>query len=168
MLDYVWGASARSLLIAAAKAGSEGKAMRFVQIGAISGREIAVPAAVLRSSAIEMMGSGFGSIRFERLTVAIQGVLQAARRAGLTLEYRCVPLSEIDATWGEPDAGRRIIYTTAPSSNKEGTITNLGLTHKFLVITGMIGAQNFAAFGAGLSVGMLLSWIKLPLPRRRH
>lgn len=28
----------------------------------------------------------------------------------------------------------------------------------------MMGAQNFAALGAGLFVGVLFSWLRLPLP----
>jgi NADPH:quinone reductase-like Zn-dependent oxidoreductase len=38
VLDYVWGASALSLLIAAARTLAEDEPLRFVQIGAISGR----------------------------------------------------------------------------------------------------------------------------------
>ena len=58
VIDYLWGNSAERLLIAGAKAGAEGVPIRFVQIGSLSGTDITLPSAVLRSSAIELMGSG--------------------------------------------------------------------------------------------------------------
>ena len=112
VLDYLWGPSARSLLIAGARAGADGVPIRFVQIGSVSGVEIALPGAVLRSSAITMMGSGLGSVGLDRLVAAIAGVLQAAGAAGLTLDHRVVPLSEVAAAWHDGDA-RRLVFTTA-------------------------------------------------------
>jgi hypothetical protein len=50
--------------------------IRFVQIGAVSGPNIALPSAVLRSSAIELMGSGIGSIPFDRFVHAIDELLR--------------------------------------------------------------------------------------------
>lgn len=108
VLDYLWGPSARSILVAGAKAGPEGTPIRFVQIGSISGAEISLPAAVLRSSAIEMKGSGLGSMSLPRLVASIGGVLNAAASAKLALEYRTVPLSDVAATW--TDEGSRIVY----------------------------------------------------------
>ncbi len=108
VLDYLWGASARSILVAGARAGREGVAIRFVQIGSSSDSEVALPAAVLRSSAIEMKGSGLGSIPLPRLVAAIEGVFGAASQAGLALEYRGVPLADVSATWNGD--GQRIVY----------------------------------------------------------
>lgn len=112
VVDYLWGASARSLLVAAAKAGPDGRPIRFVQVGSAGGGEIALPAAVLRSSAIAMMGSGLGSVGLDRLVEAIRGVLGAAPAAGLALDHRRVPLADVGTTWAGPDQGRRIVYTT--------------------------------------------------------
>jgi NADPH:quinone reductase-like Zn-dependent oxidoreductase len=108
VLDYLWGTSARSILVAGAKAAAEGVPIRFVQIGAASGGEIALPAAVLRSSAIEMKGSGIGSVALPRLIAAIDGVFRAAATAGLALDYRAVPLARVAETWR--DQGQRIVY----------------------------------------------------------
>src|ERR1700683_1402124 len=77
VVDYLWGKSAERLLIAAAKAGAEAVPIRFVQIGAASGATISLPGAVLRSSAIELMGSGIGSVPLDRFLKAIDGLLQA-------------------------------------------------------------------------------------------
>ena len=115
VLDYLWGSSARSLLIAAAKSGPEGVPVRFVQIGSAGGAEIALPAAVLRSSAIEMMGSGLGSVGLDRLVAAIDGVLRVAVPARLMLDHRTLPLSAVGTAWNEDGDGTRMVFINAAS-----------------------------------------------------
>lgn len=111
VLDYLWGTSAERLLIAAAKAGRDAVPLRFVEIGSASGDTIALPGAVLRASAIELMGSGIGSIPVDRLMAATGALLRAAASAGLTAAARPVPLSDVERVWAEPDDGRRIVFT---------------------------------------------------------
>lgn len=108
VLDYLWGPGARSILVAGAKAGREGVPIRFVQIGSVAGAEIELPAAALRSSAIEMMGSGIGSVSLAGLLASIDGVFNAAQAANLTLDHVALPLSEVNATWA--NGGDRIVY----------------------------------------------------------
>jgi NADPH:quinone reductase-like Zn-dependent oxidoreductase len=110
VLDYLWGPSAERLLAAGAKAGPEGRPIRFVQIGAVSGAEIALPGAVLRSSAITLMGSGIGSVPPDRMVAAIGGLLQAAKPAGLRIAAAPVPLAEVEQAWSRDD-GQRIVLT---------------------------------------------------------
>jgi len=111
VLDYLWGRSAERLLIAGAKAGKEAVPIRFVQIGAVSGPEIVLPSAALRSSAIVLMGSGIGSIPFDRFVHAIDGVLKAALPAGFRIATTPVPLSEVDEAWPRDDSARRTVFT---------------------------------------------------------
>jgi len=108
VLDYLWGTSARSIFVAGAKAAPDGVPIRFVQIGAAGDAELALPAAVLRSSSIEIKGSGLGSVGLPRLVAAIDGVFQAAAKAELALDYRTVPLAQVTATWTAE--GQRIVY----------------------------------------------------------
>jgi NADPH:quinone reductase-like Zn-dependent oxidoreductase len=111
VLDYLWGQSARSILVAGAKAGPDGIPIRFVQIGAISGAEIPLPAAVLRSSSIVMMGSGLGSVGLDRLTAAIHDLFQVAVPIGLQLDCETIDLSDIGAAWKRPESKGRIVFT---------------------------------------------------------
>lgn len=111
VIDYLWGMSAERLLIAAAKSGRDAVPLRFVEVGSVSGETISLPSAVLRASAIELMGSGIGSVPFERLVVAAGAVLRAAVPAGLTIAARPVPLTDVERVWGEPDDGQRIVFT---------------------------------------------------------
>jgi NADPH:quinone reductase-like Zn-dependent oxidoreductase len=111
VIDYLWGQSAERLLIAAAKAGPDAIPIRFVQVGSVSGPEIALPSAVLRSSAIELMGSGIGSIPLDRMVHAIGELLCAAVPGGFRIATTPVPLSEVERAWPEDDSTRRTVFT---------------------------------------------------------
>ena len=110
VLDYLWGRSAELLLTGAAEAGPKSPQIRFVQIGAAAGGQIALRADVLRSTPIEIMGSGLGSVPGPRLAAAIGAVLAAAKPAGLQVAARAVPLAEIESAWTEAEDARRVVF----------------------------------------------------------
>jgi NADPH:quinone reductase-like Zn-dependent oxidoreductase len=111
VIDYLWGKSAECLLKAGAKAGKDAVPIRFVQIGSVSGKEITLPSAVLRSSAIELMGSGIGSIPLNRLVKAIGELLQATVPGGFKIATQAVPLSKVEQAWSKDDSTRRTVFT---------------------------------------------------------
>lgn len=111
VIDYLWGPSALGLLTAAAQTGAAERPVRFVQVGAITGANIALPAALLRSSAIEIMGSGLGSVSLDALMQSIAGVMQAAVPAGLQIDTNPVPLAQLEAVWAQDDARTRTVFT---------------------------------------------------------
>ena len=110
VLDYLWGESARGILVAGAKFGPDARRIRFVQIGSMSGGDISLPSAVLRSSAIELMGSGIGSVSVRDLIDSIGEMLAAAKKAGLQVATRTVPLMDVEGTWNE-DGSDRVVFT---------------------------------------------------------
>ncbi|HVY21245.1 MAG TPA: zinc-binding alcohol dehydrogenase family protein [Bauldia sp.] len=109
VIDYLWGVSAERLLIAGAKAGADDVPIRFVEVGSASSQTITLPSAVLRSSAIQMMGSGLGSVPPARMLACITDLLKAAPKARLTVATSIVPLSKIEAVWAQDDGGRRTV-----------------------------------------------------------
>ncbi|MDR3481194.1 MAG: zinc-binding alcohol dehydrogenase family protein [Burkholderiaceae bacterium] len=113
VLDYLWGKSAERLLIAGARAGKDAVPIRFVQIGSMSGTDITLPAAVLRSSAIELMGSGIGSVSPDRLIKAIGEVFAAAIPARFTVATQVISLSEVERAWKTDDSRKRIVFSLA-------------------------------------------------------
>ncbi|MGR3907341.1 zinc-binding alcohol dehydrogenase family protein [Burkholderia sp. SR8] len=110
VLDYLWGAGAQALLAVAAKATPEGRRLRFVQIGSIGGADVLLPGAVLRATAIELMGSGLGSVPLPRMLAAIRGVFDAAGSAGLAIDTRAVPLSAVAEHWADADSRVRTVF----------------------------------------------------------
>ena len=111
VIDYLWGASAERLLIAAAKAGANGAPIRFVQVGSVSGPDITLPSAALRAAAIELMGSGIGSVPLDRLLRCIDGLLQATVSGGFRIAFKSVPLSEVEQAWSRDDSAQRTVFT---------------------------------------------------------
>ena len=116
VLDYLWGQSAETLIVAAAKAGKDEVPIRFVQIGAASGGNITLPSAALRSSALVLMGSGIGSIPLEGLLGAIHGVMQAVVPAKLKIKTEIVPLAKVEETWNKDSGRSRVVFVTGQPS----------------------------------------------------
>ena len=112
VLDYLWGPSAECLMAAAAGHGSRDAEprIRFVQIGSLSGGTITLPAASLRSSGLELMGSGLGSVSNERLVNAVGEVLRAIIPKGFKISAQPVPLVQVAGAWGSKTADR-IVFT---------------------------------------------------------
>ena len=111
VIDYLWGQSAEQLLIAGAMAARDAVPIRFVQIASASGSEIMVPSAVVRSSAIELMGSGIGSIPLHRFVDAIGGLLHAAIPAGFQIEANLSPCQMSNGHSPDDDSTRRTVFT---------------------------------------------------------
>ncbi|WP_153101419.1 quinone oxidoreductase family protein [Paraburkholderia hayleyella] len=111
ILDYLWGPSAESLIHAVSVhgAGEAEPRIRFVQIGSISGQSIAFPAAALRSSGLEMMGSGLGSVSNLDLLGSIASLLKAAATGALSIETETAPLAEVAAVWQGAAVGRLVL-----------------------------------------------------------
>lgn len=112
VLDYLWGPSAETLLDAAAGPASSTAQprIRYVQIGSMAGNTINFPGSVLRSSGLELMGSGLGSVSNAGLVQAVGGVLNAIGPAGLTIDAHAVPLSEVESAWTE-EGPSRVVFT---------------------------------------------------------
>jgi len=116
VLDYLWGSSAEQLLISGARAGSDTGPIRYVQIGAVSSANITLPSAVLRSTAIELMGSGIGSIAMPRLFDAIEHVLKSTMSGSFKIATRAVPLCDIEQHWNDPGSRCRTVFVTGVQS----------------------------------------------------
>ena len=110
VLDYLWGQSAESLLIAASRLGTN-KPIRFIQIGTASGATITLPGAILRSTAIELKGSGLGSVPVNRIVGGIEEVLRAALAGRFEIATKPVPLSEVKRAWPSDAYMPRVVFT---------------------------------------------------------
>ena len=110
VLDYLWGKSAEMLIVAAAKADKDGVQVRHVNIGSMSGGEISLPAAALRSSDLMLMGSGIGSVPLAGLLAAISGVMQAVVPGKLKIETETVPLAKVEEYWNKDNGRSRVVF----------------------------------------------------------
>jgi len=112
VLDYLWGDSAEVLLAAAAHAAPEAVPIRFVSIGSTAGPKISLASALLRSSALDLLGSGLSSIPLPRLLKAVEEVFAATIPGGFEIPIKAVPLAQIAEYWNSEDARVRTVFTT--------------------------------------------------------
>lgn len=114
ILDYLWGSPAECLIRAFAGKGSPsgGHRVRFVQIGSIAGPDIKLPADILRSSGLEILGSGFGSLSTETLLQSIGEMFASILSANLHIDYETAPLADVEASWNR-NTGDRLVFTLA-------------------------------------------------------
>lgn len=111
VLDYLWGESAKAIIVALARAIEDARPARFVHVGGASREEnIELPGAALRSSAIQLMGSGVKSVPFPKLLDAVRNVFAAVIPAKLQIATKTVPLSAIEETWDAPGKPR-VVFT---------------------------------------------------------
>jgi NADPH:quinone reductase-like Zn-dependent oxidoreductase len=113
ILDYLWGPSAESMIQCIAGHGSTQAEprIRFVQVGAMAGGTVSLPASALRSSGLELLGSGLGSVSYDELVRVIGEMLQAVRPGNFQIETEAVPLSEVDEAWNRPTGDARLVFT---------------------------------------------------------
>jgi NADPH:quinone reductase-like Zn-dependent oxidoreductase len=110
VIDYLWGESAKTTVIAIAKGVDDGHPVRFVHVGGASREEnIELPGAALRSSAIQMMGSGVKSVPFPKLLNAIGRVFEAVGPAKLEIATKTMPLASIGEAWEAPGKPRIVV-----------------------------------------------------------
>jgi NADPH2:quinone reductase len=111
VLDYLWGAPAEAALKAVKQKGLSHTArrIRFVQIGSSAGKEIALAADLLRSSGLELIGSGFGSVPIAKIMVSVGELFEEAARKPFTHELESVPLSDVTRAWTEKSE-KRIVF----------------------------------------------------------
>ncbi len=110
VIDYVWGRPTETLLAAITKSefAVVTKETRLVQVGESAGPTIALPAAVLRSTALTILGTA-GIPPREVLVDAMQQVMARAARGELRIETERVPLVDIEKAWQRHESGRRIV-----------------------------------------------------------
>jgi hypothetical protein len=84
--------------------------VRFVQVGESAGRTISLAAASLRSSAVELLGSGFGSASVDEIFQARAEFFQFAATSPLKINVKRVPLRDVETLWHSSEQGARLVF----------------------------------------------------------
>jgi NADPH:quinone reductase-like Zn-dependent oxidoreductase len=112
VLDYLWGVPAASALEAASQKGLSHAAtrVRFIQIGSSAGPAISLPAATLRSSGLELLGSGFGSASLDQILAAIGEFFKAAVAQPFHFNTQTASLRDVEALWSAREQATRLVF----------------------------------------------------------
>ncbi|MFZ0287266.1 MAG: zinc-binding alcohol dehydrogenase family protein [Terriglobales bacterium] len=110
IIDYLWGRPTEALLAALTRkefAAVKGE-IRLVQVGESAGATIAVPAAVLRSTPLTIMGTA-GIPSPDILMDALHQVMTRTAHGELHIDVEPVPLAQVERVWQRDGRGRRIV-----------------------------------------------------------
>ena len=101
VLDYLWGAPAESVLAAIAQKGLSHAAprIRYVQIGQSAGATITLAGATLRSSGVELLGSGFGSASMKEIFAAVAEFFKQAAKTPFATKVQAAALRDVESLW---------------------------------------------------------------------
>jgi NADPH2:quinone reductase len=112
ILDYLWGHPTEVLLEALTghDVKAESSRIRLIEIGEMAGPAISLSAAALRSSGLELYGSGGGSIPHTAIFDAFPELWALAAGGALRIDTEAVPLADVESAWLRRDVhGRRIV-----------------------------------------------------------
>lgn len=110
IIDYLWGRPTEALLAALTRTefAAAGPETRLVQAGESAGPAISLPAAVLRSKALTILGTA-GIPSRETLVDAFQQVMAHAASGELRIDTERVPLADIENAWQREARTRLVI-----------------------------------------------------------
>jgi NADPH:quinone reductase-like Zn-dependent oxidoreductase len=112
VLDYLWGPPAEALLEAISQKGLQhaGGRIRYMEIGSIAGSAISLAGATLRSSGLELLGSGFGSASVEQIWQVLAEFFQSAAEEPFQLNVKTAALGDVEALWNSDERGARLVF----------------------------------------------------------
>ena len=111
-IDYLWGQPTEAAIAAISRRGLTHAAprVRLVEVGRMAGPVISLPADVLRSSGLEILGSGPGTVPLAEIISAIPEFMAIAATSDLPIEIDEIPLADVEAAWHRRHGGgRRIV-----------------------------------------------------------
>jgi NADPH:quinone reductase-like Zn-dependent oxidoreductase len=111
VVDYVWGHPAEVFFESLTKKefATIEQETRFLQVGESAGPVISLPAAVLRSAAVTILGTA-GVPPHEILFGALKEILQHGANGKLRISTERIALSEVESAWNRETPGRRIVF----------------------------------------------------------
>lgn len=114
VVDYLWGHSAELILHSFKGDGGDSRRIRFVTVGGMAGDTITLSSSILRSTDIQILGSGLGSwsrTDVKRLvTEMLPEMFQLAADGKLKIDAINMPLQEIEKAWDmNVEGGKRLV-----------------------------------------------------------
>ncbi|WP_345211918.1 zinc-binding dehydrogenase [Mucilaginibacter gynuensis] len=116
VIDYLWGRTAELIFTAFKGDGGFTNRTRYISIGSMAGDLINLSAACLRSTDIQLTGSGLGSWSREQIAELFSSILPEmfalAAEGKLVVETMQVPITDISSLWNlDIPGGKRLVVT---------------------------------------------------------
>ena len=113
VIDYLWGRPAEEAMTALMTARADrAKALSWVQIGAMAGRDITLPSALLRAGNLNVLGSGQGSVTAAGMVAELPSLAAEITAGTFAVDAVAMPLEQVEQAWSTPtEPGQRIVLT---------------------------------------------------------
>ena len=112
VIDYVWGEpTAKGMVDLVTHRRDRGKELVWIQIGSMAGPGAEIPSAALRSTRLQIVGSGVGSVSGHDFRKEIPNIAKTVGEGAFDVRTQTIPLSDVATAWTQPlDADKRIVF----------------------------------------------------------
>jgi NADPH:quinone reductase-like Zn-dependent oxidoreductase len=113
VLDFLWGPPTEALVsvLTGHDLASQPRITRLIEIGESAGATISLPGAALRSSGLEIYGSGGGSVPMKAILEVVPQILEQAALGNLRIDTKQIPLADVETVWNEKsEGGERVVF----------------------------------------------------------
>jgi NADPH2:quinone reductase len=110
VIDYLWGHPTQVLLETLTRHDAEPRNLRtrLVEVGAMAGADLVLPAAVLRSAGLEIVGMGTGTAGDPaEAQTAFRELYELLRTGAIRVDIERAPLDRVAEVWHRDQGGRR-------------------------------------------------------------
>ena len=111
VIDYLWGKPAQQAITALLTARSDrGRALNWIQIGAVAGPTIELPSVALRSANLRLQGSGQGAVGPADYLAELPSLIDAISNGAIAVKANTMPLADVEEAWTREEApGERTV-----------------------------------------------------------
>jgi NADPH:quinone reductase-like Zn-dependent oxidoreductase len=114
VIDYLWGAPTAAAMIAIVTARADpAKTLTWIEIGSVAGPVAPIPSAALRSTCLQIVGSGQGSVSAREIRAELPELAAEITKGTFTIDAQAVRLADVEQAWVD-DTRRRIVFTPQP------------------------------------------------------
>jgi NADPH:quinone reductase-like Zn-dependent oxidoreductase len=104
VIDYLWGKPASEAIITLLRARADrGRALNWIQIGAMAGPTIELPSVALRSANFRLQGNGQGAVSTRTYLEELPSLVEEIEGGGLAVTAKPVPLADVESAWSAPE-----------------------------------------------------------------
>ena len=112
VIDYVWGEpTAKGMVDLLTHRSDRGKDLAWIQIGSMAGPSAEIVSAALRSTRLQIVGSGIGSVPGHDYRAEVPEIAKAVTAGAFDVRTQTIPLSDVEAAWTQTlDADERVVF----------------------------------------------------------
>jgi NADPH:quinone reductase-like Zn-dependent oxidoreductase len=110
VIDYLWGEPGAAAMIAIVTARvDESKPLTWIEIGSVAGPVAPIPSAALRSTRLQIVGSGQGSVSPREIRAELPELAAEITKGTFTIDAKAVPLTDVEQAWAQETRQRIVL-----------------------------------------------------------